>query len=110
MCVGLCSSRVYMYMYRRYSGLVDCALYFTHTFAERGSSYSAAAVTLLLDQSAVRMVEGESGEAVRMVEGGSGEAVRMVEGGSGEEESPLASVLSEALLNGIPIDTVVCSP
>ena len=80
---------MYMYIYnhyRRYTGLVDCALYFTHTHAEHGSS-SRAAVTLLLAGSVVRLVEGEGG---------------------GEEDLPLANVLSEAQLNGIPIDTVVC--
>jgi protein SMG5 len=70
----------------RYSGLVDCALYFTHTFAERGSSYQAA-TTLLVDQSLAKLVEGGS------------------EGGEGVAQ--LATVLSEAQLNGVPIDTVV---
>ena len=71
---------------RRYSGLVDCALYFTHTYAERGSSYRGA-TTLLLDRSAVRLLEGGEG---------------------GKENPQLANILSEAQLNGIPIDTVVC--
>lgn len=70
----------------RYSGLVDCALYFTHTYAERGSSHHAAA-TLLLDRSVVRLVEG---------------------GASSEKDNPpLADILSEAQLNGIPINTVI---
>ena len=73
---------------RRYSGLVDCALYFTHTFAER-SSISQAATTLLLDQSAVKLVEDER---------------RSMEE---ETTSSLANILSEAQLNGIPIETVV---
>ena len=42
---------------------MDCALYFTYTFAERGSSYQAAGATLLLDQSLVKMAEeGDVGE------------------------------------------------
>ena len=82
-------------IFRRYSGLVDCALYFTHTFAERGNTYRAA-TTLLLDRSAVRLVEG----------GGRGGEGRWEEE-EGEVTSSLASVLSEAQLNGIPIETVV---
>ena len=66
---------------------MDCALYFTHTFAERSSSYRAS-TTLLLDRSVVKQVEG----------GGSGK----------EKDAPLISVLSEAELYGVPIDTVVC--
>lgn len=69
---------------RWYCGLVDCALYFTHTYTERGPT-SRAATTLLLDQSAVRLVEGRGST----------------------DNSPLADVLSEAQLNGIPIETAV---
>ena len=76
---------------RRYSCLVDCALYFTHTFAERGGSSGQTASTLLLDQSIVKLVE----------RGGGG-------GGVGEQMSPLAETLCEAQLNGVSIDTVVC--
>ena len=65
---------------------MDCALYFTHTFAERGSSYQAAGATLLLDQSLVKMAE---------------------DGDVGEGPSSLAGIISEAQLNGVPIDTVV---
>lgn len=67
--------------------MVDCALYFTHTFAERGSS-GQAATTLLLDQSIVKLVEGGAASG-------------------GEGTSPLAEILSEAQLNGVAIDTVV---
>ena len=63
---------------------MDCALYFTHTYTERGSS-SRAATTLLLDRSAVGLVEG----------------------GSSTDNPALADVLSEAQLNGIPIETAV---
>ena len=67
---------------------MDCALYFTHTFVERGSSSGqVAATTLLLDQSVVKLVEGV--------------------GGGDEGSSPLAGILSEAQLNGVSIDTVV---
>ena len=48
---------------------MDCALYFTHTFAERGSSYQ--------DQSLVKMAE---------------------EGDVGEGPSSLAWTISEAML------------
>jgi hypothetical protein len=70
---------------------VDCALYFTHTFAERGGSSGQTASTLLLDQSIVKLVERVGG-------GG---------GGGGEQTSPLAETLCEARLNGVSIDTVV---
>ena len=76
---------------RRYSCLVDCALYFTHTFAERGGSSGQTASTLLLDQSIVKLVERAGGG-----------------GGVGEQMSPLAETLCEAQLNGVSIDTVVC--
>lgn len=64
---------------------MDCALYFTHTYTERGTS-SRAATTLLLDRSAVGLME---------------------EGGSSTDNPALADVLSEAQLNGIPIETAV---
>ena len=68
---------------------MDCALYFTHTFAERGGSSGQTASTLLLDQSIVKLVERVGG------------------GGGGEQTSPLAETLCEAQLNGVSIDTVV---
>ena len=67
--------------------MVDCALYFTHMFAERGSS-GQAATTLLLDQSILKLMEGGAATG-------------------GEGTSPLAEILSEAQLNGVAIDTVV---
>ena len=62
---------------------MDCALYFTHTFAERGSS-GQSATTLLLDQSIVKLMEGVS-----------------------KEISQLSEILCEAQLNGVSINTVV---
>lgn len=68
-------------LHRRYSNLIDCAIYFTHTYTERGSNRPAT--TLLLDKSVVRRPDKE------------------------KENPQLAMAISEAQLNGIPIDTVV---
>ena len=66
---------------------MDCALYFTYTFAERGSSYQAAGATLLLDQSLVKMAE---------------------EGDVGEGPSSQVGIISEAML--LANTVVLCSP
>ena len=78
---------MYYHPYRYFDCLIDCAVYFSQTYTEKGSGNNAV-VTLLLEKSITKLIDVPKHQL-------------------SPEQSELAVIVQRAQQNGVDVETVL---